>query len=197
MAKRTAFFLLAIMIILPSWSMAADGIMERIEFNANAGLSIPLGDASDRFNIGICFGLDGFVPYKDNILFGGRLAYNRWGIDAGGWGADDNDGSGSVMEFIPQVRYLFSRTDSTSSTYSYYCQAGLGLYRFAYDVNVKNIHGIIKNPNDSDLNLGLSLGGGIIIYQSESRSWEIRPTLNIIFNNDSTKYFTITGGLSI
>lgn len=95
------------------------------------------------------------------------------------------------MEFIPQVRYLFSHSDSTSNTNRYFCQAGLGLYRFAYDVDINNI-----NHDDSDLNLGLSLSAGIILYQSASRSWEIRPALNIIFNNDSTKYFTIMGGFS-
>ena len=191
MAKRTVIFLLAIMIILPSWSMAADDIMEKIEFNANAGLSMPIGDASDFYSTGICFGLDGFIPYNDNVLFGGRLAYNRWGADDCGWVGIDVDGSGSVMEFIPQVRYLFSHSDSTSNTNRYFCQAGLGLYRFAYDVDIGNI-----NHDDSDLNLGLSLSAGIILYQSASRIWEIRPALNIIFNNDSTKYFTIMGGFS-
>ncbi|MCD6379344.1 hypothetical protein J7M07_02710 [bacterium] len=64
MAKRGSILLLAIMIILPSWSMAADGIMEKIEFNANAGLSMPIGDAGDFYNIGICLGIDGLFPIK-------------------------------------------------------------------------------------------------------------------------------------
>jgi hypothetical protein len=190
-AKRTSILLLAIMIILPSWSMAADGIMEKIEFNANAGISMPVGDASDFYNVGICIGLDGFVPFKDNILLGGRIAYNRWGADDGGWTGTNIDGSGSMMEFVPQVRYLFSHSDSTGSKNTFYGQAGLGFYRFAFNVDVGNY-----DIDDSDINLGLSLGGGIIIHQSESRTWEIRPALHIVFNNGTTKYFTIVGGFS-
>jgi len=95
------------------------------------------------------------------------------------------------MEFVPQVRYLSSHSDSTSNTNTYFGQAGLGLYRFAYDVDIANI-----NHEHSDLNLGLCLGGGIILHQSETRRWEIRPALNIIFNDGTTKYFTISGGFS-
>lgn len=191
MFKKSVFLLLAVILVLPATAMAAEGIMEKIEFNANAGLSMPVGDASDCFNIGICLGIDGFVPYNDNVLFGGRIAYNRWGVDDGGWTGTNINGSGSVMEFLPQVRYLFTRGDSARNTNTFYGQAGLGFYRFSFDVDVGSY-----DIDDCDIDLGLSLGGGIIIHQSESKTWEIRPALNIIFDNGSTKYFTISGGFS-
>ncbi|MCD6379343.1 hypothetical protein J7M07_02705 [bacterium] len=96
------------------------------------------------------------------------------------------------MEFVPQARYLFSNSDSTGNTKNtYYGQAGLGFYRFAYNMDIGPF-----DVSGSTTNLGLSLGGGIIIRQSESRTWEIRPALNIIFDDGSTKYFTIVGGFS-
>lgn len=176
MIHKSALLMIAIIIILPASALAADSIMEQIEFNANAGLSMPIGDTGDSYNTGICFGLDGFIPHTDNILLGGRIAYNRWGVDEG-------DGSASIMEFIPQGRYLFSQSDSTGSTNKYFGQAGIGFYRSAFD-------------DDSEINLGMRLGGGIIIDQSESRRWEIKPALNIIFDDGTSKYFTISGGFS-
>ncbi|MDZ7860824.1 MAG: hypothetical protein U5O15_09235 [Candidatus Krumholzibacteriota bacterium] len=191
MIHKSALLMIAIIIILPASALAADSIMEQIEFNANAGLSMPIGDTGDSYNTGICFGLDGFIPHTDNILLGGRIAYNRWGVDEGGWTGTDIDGSASIMEFIPQVKYLFSQSDSTGSTNKYFGQAGIGFYRSAFDVDVGN-----DNYDDSEINLGMSLGGGIIIHQSESRRWEIKPALNIIFNDGTSKYFTISGGFS-
>lgn len=169
-------------------------MLDEIIFTPNAGVSMPVGDASDRYNLGICLGLDGLYPYNDHFQFGGRLAFDRWGIDGGGWTGSDVDGSSSIIEIIPEMKYLFN--PGTTGGVEVFGLAGLGLYRFAYDVDVTS-QGTTKTYDDSELKFGLSVGGGVTIYQTASTVWEVRPTFHVIFTEDtSVKYLSVIAGFS-
>jgi len=206
-AKRFIVLLIAAAFVLPSMvtaqeaaaGAASGGILDRIDYTARGGLSMPFGDMGDMFKMGLCIGIDGFVHYRDNYYIGGSIAYNRWGLDSDFVG-DDAEGSGSMIEFVPKVRYLFDRKEGSNKTF--YAQAGAGFYRFAYDYEWETDFGYPGVPeetysaDDSEINLGICFGGGIMIHQSESLTWEVRPEVHIVFADDNANYLTITGGFT-
>lgn len=164
---------------------------QSLTFSADAGLSMPMGDASELHSMGFVLGVNCFYPYTDAIHIGARIAYNFWGIDDGGWAGNDIDGSSSMMEFVPQVRYLFPSDES--SKMSFFGQAGLGFYRYAFDVDA-TIGDDTYNFDDSDFNLGLCFGGGMKI-NGGGRTWELRPMLHIVFTEgNSSTYLSLSFG---
>ncbi|MBD3180270.1 MAG: hypothetical protein GF417_12230 [Candidatus Latescibacteria bacterium] len=205
MTKRFIVLLAAAALLLPSAVAAQEpeadagsgSILDRIEYTAKAGLSMPFGDMGDVYKMGFCLGIDGFVHYKDNIYIGGSITYNRWGVDSDLFG-DNTDGSGSIIEFVPKGRYVFDKSEGSNKTF--YAQAGLGFYRFAWDYEYEtdfNIPGVDEETvdvDDSEIDLGICFGGGMIIAQSESFTWEVRPEVHFVFADDTANYFTLTGG---
>jgi hypothetical protein len=193
--------LTAAALVLPSAVTAQEpvageeSILDRIEYTARAGLSMPFGDLGDMFKMGLCAGIDGFAQYRDNIYFGGSITYNRWGVDLD---IDDVDGSGSMIEFVPKVRYIFSDVGGDDKTF--YGQGGLGFYRFAFnyeyetDYNIPGVPEETVDVDDSEMDLGICFGGGIIVHQSDSFTWEIRPEFHFVFADDTASFFNLTGG---
>lgn len=203
MTRRLIVLFIAAALVLPSAAAAQEAesesgsLLDRIEYTAKAGLSMPFGDLGDLFKMGFCLGIDGFTRYRDNIYIGGSITYNRWGIDSD-LGGDNADGSGSMIEFVPKVRYFFNMSEDTNKRF--YAQGGLGFYRFAFDYEWEtdfNIPGVPEETvkvDESEIDLGICFGGGIIIEQSESFTWEIRPEVHIVFADDNANYFGLTGG---
>jgi len=194
--RKAAVLIFALLIIIPISYTKAQGKLDMLEFSAGAGLSMPVGDAGDFYNTGLCLGLEGFYPYRDWVHFGGRIAYNRWGVDKGGWALPqaDIDGSGSVMEFLPQAKFIIN--PNTMGTTVFFGQAGFGFYRFAWDVET-TVNNNTTSNEDSEFKLGLNLGGGVTVHQSEQWTWEIKPLFHIIFTEgSSTKYFSLLGGFT-
>ncbi len=186
------------LIIMPASGGAAESLLDKIAFSGDAGISMPLGDADDFYNVGFVVGVNGFYPYSDNIHFGGRVAYNRWGVEDEGWG-ENTEGYGSMMEFVPQVRYLFSPSETADK--SFFLQGGLGFYRYAYDFEWTgpDLHGgTAEYSNDgSEIELGLCLGGGVAVELAGGSELEFKPMINIVFTEgESTKYFTLTVGMA-
>ncbi len=176
----------------------AGSIIDETTFGANVGISFPTGDAGDAYNMGFCLGVHGFYPYRDNIHIGGRFAYNRWGIDdiMGGGAGCDADGHGSIIEVLPQVRYLFSRNET--SNYGFFALGGLGFYRFGFDYEI-DCPGTMADGDysDSEIKLGLCLGGGVTIGSEGGRIYEVIPVYNIVFTEDSNfTYLAISVGIS-
>ncbi|MBN2070044.1 MAG: hypothetical protein JW814_01200 [Candidatus Krumholzibacteriota bacterium] len=176
---------------------AGDGgsgsFFDKVLFSVDAGISMPMGDISDFYNTGFVIGVNGFYPWSERLHFGGRIAYNKWGIDDGGWTGSDVDGGSSMMEFMPMARYLFPNKDASSTTF--FAQGGLGFYRFSFDVDV-TAGGITENYDDSDINMGLCLGGGVILERG-SRELIVQPMLNQVFTDgDSSTYISITVGMA-
>ncbi|HSG27155.1 MAG TPA: hypothetical protein VLA34_01655 [Candidatus Krumholzibacterium sp.] len=176
-----------------AFGQGEESFFDKLDCSFDAGLSMPMGDASELHSMGFAFGVNCLYPYTDEILIGLRIAYNRWGIDDGGWVGSDVDGSSSMMEFVPQVRYLFP-TDANSS-FSFFTQAGIGFYRYAFDVDT-TVGDVTTNYDDSDFNLGLCLGGGTM-FEGAGRTWEIRPMAHIVFTEgNSTTYIGLTAGIT-
>ncbi len=177
----------------PDQDPGSGSFFDDVVFIVDAGLSMPLGDISDFYNTGFVIGINGFFPWSEKIHFGGRIAFNKWGIDDGGWTGTDIDGSSLMIEFVPMARYLF--LNDKASTTTFFAQAGIGLYRFSFDVDVTN-DSITQNYDDSDINLGLCFGGGMLLERG-NREWIVQPMVNQVFTDgNSSTYLSLTIGMA-
>ncbi|MBN1885087.1 MAG: outer membrane beta-barrel protein, partial [Candidatus Krumholzibacteriota bacterium] len=154
---------------------AAQSVLDDIDWSVDAGIAMPTGDFGKAANTGFCFGVNGFWSYTERLLFGGRIAYDRWGVDEDmggrGW---DVEGHFSAIEIVPQVRYLF--TDDATQRANFFGQAGIGFYRFAFDLEYdSDLTDDTWDSDDAEIDLGIALGGGVTIDTAGGRSFEIRP----------------------
>ncbi len=177
----------------PERDSGSGSFFDDIVFIVDAGLSMPVGNTTDRYNVGFVLGINGFYPWSENLHFGGRIAFNKWGVDDGGWTGSDVDGSAMMIEFVPMTRYLFPNDESSAATF--FAQGGIGFYRFSWDVDV-TVDDITRKIDDSDFNLGFCLGGGMILEKG-SREWVIQPMLNHVFTDGkSSNYLSVTFGMA-
>ncbi len=177
----------------PDQDSGSGSFFDDLVYTVDAGLSMPLGDISDFYNSGFVIGFDAFYPWSEKIHFGGRIAFNKWGVDDGGWTGNDISGSSMMIEFVPMARYLF--LNDSASTTTFFTQAGIGFYRFSFDVDV-TYESITQNYDDSDINLGLCFGGGMILKKG-NREWLIQPMINQVFTDgNSSTYMSITFGMA-
>jgi hypothetical protein len=193
-AKRIILLAVASLLVLSPMSGArAESFLSKTLFEVDAGLSMPTGNLSDFYSLGFVIGATGFYPYSDRIHYGFRFAFNKWGIDDGGWRGTDIDGSVSMMEFVPQVRYIFPTAET--SKMGFFAQGGIGFYRYAYDVDI-TYDSDTHTVDGSDFDLGLCLGGGVTLDQG-GRTWLITPMYHIVFTEgDSSNYLTLTLGMA-
>jgi hypothetical protein len=190
--KALMLAVVSVVALIPFSGASAQSFFNELNYEVDAGLSMPTGDASDFYNMGFVLGGTAFYPYSDRIHLGMRLAYNRWGIDGGGWLGSNVDGSASMMEFVPQIKYLFPTSET--SAMGFFAQGGLGFYRYGYNVDV-SYNGIDLSYDDSSFNLGICLGGGVTLDRG-GRKWFVRPMYHIVFTEgDSSKYLTLSFGL--
>jgi hypothetical protein len=189
---------LALAFVVLASASNAQTFLDETSFSVDGGLSIPTGDAGEKANLGFCVGFNGFYEFRPNVLIGARVGYNRWGADEEiyentGFAADA-DGHWSSFEIVPQVRYLIM-PDETKAI-NFFGQAGLGLYRMAYDVEVDFTDDAIDDfkHDDATFELGFCIGGGISMARG-GFNYEIRPMYHIVFTEgDAFTYFAVTGG---
>lgn len=203
--KRIIVSVLLSLILVPTAAMAqfeavpdqdseSGSFFDDVIWIVDAGLSMPVGDKSDFYNSGFVIGFNMFYPWSERFHYGGRIAFNKWGVDDGGWTGNDIDGSSLIIEFVPMARYLFPNDDASTTTF--FAQAGLGFYRFSWDVDVTDAADITHNHDGSDVNLGLCFGGGMILEKG-NREWIVQPMLNQVFTDgDSSTYLSITIGMA-
>ncbi|MBN1164917.1 MAG: hypothetical protein JXB45_10085 [Candidatus Krumholzibacteriota bacterium] len=203
MRNRTlGLIIMGAFIVIGSGGGSAQSFLGEMTFSGDAGLSIPVSNSADQYGMGFVVGVNGFYPYRDNVHLGMRLAFNRWGADDGGWPAvpgtapTEVSGASTIMEFVPQVRYLFNLENTQKI--NIFAQGGPGLYRYAYDVEASQASPPSKTVyEDSTFDLGLCIGGGVAIRQESGRCWEIKPVFNVIFTKgESSTYLSLTAGVT-
>ncbi len=205
MVRRTIVTIIAFafIILLTSFTSYA----QEMSFSANGGISKPVGDGSEYWNLGFSVGGNGFYPVSPNISIGGRIAYNKWtpdedeiiksvsAIDPGiKW---DISGSATIIEIIPSLRVLAS--PFINQSVNLFGQLGLGLFLFNLESKVKGTYmgsTYDVSIDDSETKVGISIGGGLTIGEKGNAQFEILPLYHIIFTEDeSTKYFSVNIGV--
>ncbi len=200
MKKRYLTGAFALTFVIFAAASSAQTFLDETTFSVDGGISLPTGDAGERANLGFCVGFNGFYEFRTNVLIGARVGYNRWGADeetfeATGHAADV-DGHWSSFEIVPQVRYLIMPDET--KIINFFGQAGLGLYRMAYDVKVDYTDDEIDDfsRDDASFDLGFCIGAGISLARG-GFIYEIRPMYHIVFTEgDSFTYFAVTGGFA-
>jgi hypothetical protein len=178
-----------------------------VQFGVNGGLSWPFDEGADDFNVGFAVGANGFLVATPNLLIGGRVAYNRWGIDESEIGFQnpevlfaDVDGATHVIELIPSVRLRSNMEDFLLNVFA---QAGVGVYIRAAHASIE---GFVDDTrvdrdvyDDTDGRLGLQAGGGISLGAAGRFGLELYPLYNLIFESDEelSQYITFNLGVSV
>ena len=95
---------------------------QKISFSAKGGVSKAVGKGNENWNLGLSVGSNIFFYLNQNIVLGGRLAYNRWTPNEKLLTSAYNDvilvwnisGSASFLEIVPSIRILTSIADTKS-----------------------------------------------------------------------------------
>ncbi len=163
----------ALFLCMAAAAHAFPGLSMDIAVNAHA----PVGDFSDGAETGFGGAFEAFaglpmLPLK----FGGRVAYNRFGHQY-------NDGSSSVIEILPSMRYGFGLP---LGVMSFFGQLGAGAYHWKYELKSPGVS--IKTD---DTKFGVSLGIG-----ANAMNLLVLPMYHVMFDDDKTSYFSFNIGAS-
>ena len=74
-----------------------------------------------------------------------------------------------------------------------FLQFGIGLFLFESEVEMCHM-GSCESDKISEIEIGLSMGGGFTIGKEDAPRIEITPLYNIIYD-DKVKYFTVNFGV--
>lgn len=170
------------------------------------GISKLSSDGSEYWNMGFNISGEFFQEFSENLLIGGRVAYNRWSPNedklksdfAGNSGLDLSvSGSASIAELVPSVRF-FPSSGKEQQKY-FFGQIGAGLYLIKMDADVSGSYNgnyATVSIDDSDSKFGINVGVGIIIGGSENIKFTVYPMFNMIFTEEeTTNYFTVNLGI--
>ena len=175
------------------------------------GISKPTSAGSEYWNIGFNGNGSFFFSLSDYVRIGGRIAYNRWGLNEeevlseleSMSSSDDINGafSGSIdiIEISPLIRIL--ATKKNNRNLHFFGQIGVGYYmldnnvEYNYSLDNASVNSKIVLEMD-DNKYGLNFGIGTIIDRQPNMSFEISPNYQIVFTEDElTQYFIINLGV--
>lgn len=189
----------------------------KFSFTPTAGITFPMGDGSEYWNVGFNIGLNMFSVSPTNISFGGRIAYNRIppdgeelmklasGINVGYGGSHDyklesTSGAFSIIELVPSVKIETTKKENNKSSFSLQC--GLGLFIMNSDASAKGSYSDQYTQSEMEISLegksetkfGLQFSANIYL----SSKIVIQPYYNLIFTEENnTQYLNINLGYCI
>lgn len=179
----------------------------------NFGISHPTGfDESKYWNTGIGFGFNGFKQIADNVLIGGRFAFNFSSLNKSNVINDfrhmmenygfynlqyDASGSSQIIELVPSVRLLFNPEDRDKTMF--FGQMGFGYYLANAEIKLQVSDGVVtfqEKVGPTDNEIGINFGGGFQFGQSNSMQFEILGLYHMIFmDNETVKFLTVSAGI--
>ncbi|MHB9030254.1 MAG: outer membrane beta-barrel protein [Candidatus Latescibacterota bacterium] len=166
---------------------AVAGAHAQLTYDAGVSFVQPTGDFGDSaFEPGFGIGGDVFysLPALPNLGVGGRLAWNRFGVDD----SVADGGNMSIIEILPSARYSFTPADSQ---FGFFGQAGVGLYHWS-----STIETVIGDVEDDGNDFGFAFGAGATGKFSDTMSFMLMPMYHIISTEDtSTTYFSLSFGI--
>ena len=188
---------------------------QQVRFSVDGGTSKPVGQNEDLLHWG--FSVGGTVMFNiiDNLWVGGRIAYNRWGLDESEFvdrvtrlnltDPDIHRGAGEALEVLPAVRLM---TNYAVSPINFFLHGGAGLYVLNLQTKVsgfKDVGGFSEAVTDvlgdDVMRFGIQAGFGVLIGSPRFISVELFPAYNLIFNGQNHgnpfQYFTINLGVGL
>jgi hypothetical protein len=156
----------------------------------NIGVSKSTGIENRYWKLGPSLAAQIFYTESTNILFGGRIAINRWNSDEeeltrkfnGNTEGINIDSYGLIFEFTPGIRY---RIKQIKHNINFFSQAGFGLYHINFRTSK-----IFEN------NLGLNLGFIFVLLVPPKIQPEISILYHIIFRKkEPISYLSLHTGI--
>ncbi len=138
--KIHAIALAAATLLSSATSTHAQGIAEQLKYGVDATLHLPVGDASDTAGLGLGALFRAEYPWKDRLTLTGRAGYVRH--------LENNGATWSWVPVLAGVKYALSS--------SCHLVGELGFVHLSVSVDTARFGSV----SDSDLNLGLTMGGG-------------------------------------
>ncbi len=166
--------------------IAVAGAQAQLSFDAGATFVQPTGDFGDGYKAGFGLGGDVFyaLPMLPNLGLGGRLAWNRFGVDD----KVAKDGNMSIIEILPSARYSFTPADSQ---FGFFGQAGVGLYHWSSSIETP-----FGDYEDDGNDFGFAFGAGATGKFTDTMSFMLMPMYHIISTEDTnTTYFSLSFGV--
>jgi hypothetical protein len=174
---------------------------KRLMLSADIGLSKAVGNEGAEWDLGWSAGGNAFYLLNPNLLLGLRYAYNSWSPnqdellesvdDAAGFSVD---GSATLMEFVPTVRLS---TAWEFNLFNFFLQGGAGYWMQDVEVTIDPPALDAETVTDDEDKFGLSLGGGVILGDYESFTFEVTPLFHLLFPMNDFHYFTVSAGAAI
>ena len=175
---------------------------ERLDLGIDGGLSTVVGyDFKEYFDAG--FNLGGSVLYTlhPNIAIGARVRYHSWQADNRPYDWTCADGSASVLEIVPAVRFMTS--PGTLEPAVLFLQIGAGYASIDSDA----VHWMVPDLPDDPVgpeepiidpqsNTVLSFGAGISIETGIGFDLEFMPAFDYIFT-DSHALMNVSANLGL
>ncbi len=201
--------LLTTIIVTTLLGFTTPGSAQNLRLTLDGGASRSLGDNFDEFNWGYSLGTSLFTNITENLYFGGRLAYNRWGPDEAEFldridpfdivDSAEVQGSAVIVEVVPALRLMSNYT----GPFNFFVHSGAGLYIMNTEITV---NGADENGDtfqevfgdDTRYRFGLQLGTGVIIGSLRFFSIEVYPMFHLIFDDpDVFTYLSFNAGIGI
>lgn len=166
-----------VLFVLVFFAASANAQSGKMYVGGQVGISLPMGDFSDAYNMGFGFLGNFYYGINQNIELTGSLGYLHWGLDAEG-----ADGGFSDVPLLAGARYYFQR-----SAFTPYALAELGLHFRSFSFEVP----FFGTIDESDTEFGLGFGAGFL-YDLGAMQLDVNAKINIISDQN---HITLLGGL--
>ena len=157
-----------------------------LDVDVNLSYPMPNGDFADSYKAGFGAGADVFVglPILPTLKLGGRVAYNRFGVE------DIFDGGDmTIIEILPSARFEISPPLSPVGAFA---QFGVGMYNWSSETEMIGI----PIAEDDGTDFGICVGAGVKLKIPGSVGLMAMPLYHIIFTEDEkTTYLSLNVGV--
>lgn len=204
MKKYIFFSILTLSLLL---SISFNHGQAQTVFGFGGGITAITSDGSELYNMGFNGCGEAFLKFSKNIQFGGRIVYNRIGVNEdelkdqvlfdlpefSGFNLDYSGSYASIIELLPTIRLTTSSNDNQKT--QFFGQLGAGLYMIKLKVKASvsdRAYSESAQESKSDNKFGINFGAGIIVGASGNIRFALYPMYNIYFvEGKSTKYFAV------
>lgn len=201
-----------VLVLLITFIFFTNSFGQQTVVGIGSGISKAVGEGSEFWNLGYNISLEFYKQVTENILVGGRFAFNRitpdkdeinksLALDTFGDLSFDSKvevtGSASMLELLPSIRIVTSKDEDQLIQFFGQFGAGCNIYR-AYAKTSVSINSFSETVTIEEFEIvpSINIGAGISIDLTMNIKLLIYPMYNFMFTEDeSTKYISFNLGL--
>lgn len=178
---------------LPLTAHAQSGEIRPISFGISAGLSLPMGDASDSYSSG--YNVTGHVAFRPaaftNLSFRGDVGFDRFNAKES-VSLATLEGTLTAIGVTANAVYAFPQSDM-SAMLRPYVLGGVGFYNTKHDLTVEVGEGV-EVDEGSDTNMGLQAGAGVEFALSGFSTFAEVKFVNVMGDGGSLRWIPVSFG---